>query len=243
MSEPTAEMQPTVSVVLASYNGEQYIGEQLNSVLPFLSDMDELIVSDDGSTDATLEIVHSCLAKKTKKFKAHVIEGPGRGVQNNYFHALWYASSDIVCFCDQDDVWYPNKIAAVKAFFLNNSDINVLLHDARLIDSNGSVLEDSLLMLRNYQNGYFRNIIRSGYYGCCMAVRRQFLLEYLDGMSSCPAYDQYFGLLGEKRKTSSVINVPLIDHRMHLGNVSKQLTLGERIAFRIRLFLSTCLVR
>lgn len=234
----TEGCHPSISVLLASYNGERYIGEQLNSVLPNLSSRDEIIVSDDGSTDHTKEIVQSAMHGYMGEGRAIVVDGPRRGVQKNFYHAALRSTGEIVLFCDQDDIWYPQKIEAVRKHFAENENTKVLLHDARIIDSDGAVIGDSLFKQRSFDHGFFRNLIKSGYFGCCMAVKREFLLRYADGFLKSPAYDQFYGLLAEKHGVSAVINRPLIAHRLHGSNVSHSLSIGGKVQFRLHLFIS-----
>ena len=76
-----------VSVALASYNGEAYIGEQIESILKNLSAEDEIVVSDDGSTDRTLDRIEEC---KGNKVPITVVKGEGRGIKQNIGNALNY---------------------------------------------------------------------------------------------------------------------------------------------------------
>lgn len=87
-------MSLTISIVMATYNGEKFIAEQLNSIVPYLSDQDELIVSDDGSEDSTRAIVEDTI--RTHPI-VKLIDGPQKGVVKNFENALYAASKDIIC--------------------------------------------------------------------------------------------------------------------------------------------------
>ena len=87
----------TVSVIMATYNGEKYIKEQLESIVPFLQEGDELIVSDDGSTDSTLDIVRE-YQNKCKMIR--VIEDGHTGSSTNFASAVPKCKGEIVLFCD-----------------------------------------------------------------------------------------------------------------------------------------------
>ena len=116
----------SVSVCLASYNGIKYIGNQIDSILPQLKESDELLISDDGSTDGTLEYVQ-WLSQKDKRVK--VISGPQEGVNANFFSLIARADKDIILIADQDDIWYDTKIDRIRSAFENNPDVKVVLHE------------------------------------------------------------------------------------------------------------------
>lgn len=91
-----------ISVCIATYNGEKYLEEQLDSILPQLDSRDELIISDDGSKDATLAIIKRYTAQdqRIKFFK-----GPGKGVIANFEFAINQSQGEFIFLADQDDVW------------------------------------------------------------------------------------------------------------------------------------------
>ena len=92
-----------ISVALAAYKGEQYIAEQLNSILPQLGDDDEIIVSDDFPSGKTREAVDGIRDKRIR-----YIEGQSKGVVSNFENALNACTGDVIFLCDQDDVWMPD---------------------------------------------------------------------------------------------------------------------------------------
>lgn len=94
-----------ISVCMATYNGARHVLAQLQSILPQLSADDEVIVSDDGSTDATREVVRGIGDARIVQ-----IEGPRAGVVRNFEHALRQARGDAVFLCDQDDIWLRRRI-------------------------------------------------------------------------------------------------------------------------------------
>lgn len=102
-----------ISVCVATYNGEKYLQEQLDSILIQLAPDDELIISDDFSTDKTRSILDSYRADPRIK----LLEGPQKGIIKNFEHAINQASGDLIFLADQDDVWLPDKVADTKAKF------------------------------------------------------------------------------------------------------------------------------
>ena len=95
-----------ISVCIATYNGERYIREQLDSILSQLSLDDEVIISDDGSKDSTIEIISSYLDSRIKVFK----NNGKHGYVGNFENALNHSSGDFIFLSDQDDIWELQKI-------------------------------------------------------------------------------------------------------------------------------------
>ena len=128
-----------ISVALAAYKGEQYIAEQLNSILPQLGDDDEIIVSDDYPSGKTREAVAGIRDKRIR-----YIEGEGKGVVRNFENALKACSGDVIFLCDQDDVWLPDKVKRVMAAFDEGADL--VLHNAYVTDGNLNITEHSFFL-------------------------------------------------------------------------------------------------
>ena len=101
---------PSISVVMATYNGERFIYQQLNSLLGQTAQIDELIVSDDGSTDRTLDILEEF--SKSAPFRVSITRNGARlGYRENFMQAASLADCDLIAFCDQDDIWDSQKLS------------------------------------------------------------------------------------------------------------------------------------
>ena len=98
------------SIVMATYNGEQYIKEQIDSILINMKENDELIISDDGSKDKTKQIIAE-YQNKDKRIK--LIDGPHKGVKQNFANAIEKANGKYIFLSDQDDIWKKDKIYKV----------------------------------------------------------------------------------------------------------------------------------
>ncbi|MCJ2058272.1 glycosyltransferase family 2 protein [Methylobacterium sp. J-048] len=126
----------SVSVVMATFNGGQFIAEQLDSIARQTHPPTELIVSDDASTDETIKIVRNFAT--TAPFPVKIVENEKRlGYGSNFLSATKHASGAYLSFCDQDDVWLPNKIEvslrAIEAF-----DGDLYVHGATIVDAIGT---------------------------------------------------------------------------------------------------------
>ena len=119
-----------ISVCIATYNGGRFIREQVMSILPQLGEEDEMVVSDDGSTDDTIAILESFHDPRIKIF---VNEGR-HGFIWNFENALKHSSGAFVFLCDQDDVWKQDKVKVVIQALEKH---DMVLHDAELVDQDG----------------------------------------------------------------------------------------------------------
>lgn len=202
-----------VSVVMAVYNGEKYLKEQLDSIVSQLSFEDELIVSLDPSLDRSKEII---LQYKNIK----LVEGPGLGVIKNFENGLKYATNDFVFLADQDDVWMKDKVKKVVDSF--ETDTMIVMHDAIVVDENKNELEPSFFEKRNVRLGIKENLLKNSYIGCCMCLRKEVIEKALPFPDKLPMHDQYLGLVGELIGKNKLYKEPLILYRRHSENVSCQ---------------------
>lgn len=110
--------RPTVHVLLATYRGERYVGEQLASIAAQTHADWTLLISDDGSNDATVRICQEFAASQPPR-RVQLIAGPKRRSTANFFHLIntvdGFEEDDLFAFCDQDDVWLPEKLARAVA--------------------------------------------------------------------------------------------------------------------------------
>ena len=130
-----------ISVAMATFNGEKYIKEQIETILENLSDNDELVISDDGSTDNTLDIISDYNDSRIK-----LISGPKKGIKKNFENAINNCEGDYIFLSDQDDIWNSNKIEEVMKVF-HEKNVMLVIHDAKIVDSDNNLLEKSFFSL------------------------------------------------------------------------------------------------
>lgn len=128
-------MSIRISVAMATYNGEKFLYEQLQSLanqqlLPY-----ELVVTDDGSSDSSLELLRSFAETAPFTVSIHINEH-NLGFSDNFFKAAKLCRGDWVAFCDQDDVWLPNKLADAAREIELHDDVTLILQNAFLCNSN-----------------------------------------------------------------------------------------------------------
>ena len=172
----------------------------------------EVIVSDDGSGDNTVEIVKSFEDARIK-----LIRGPHAGLISNYEFLLSHASGEYIFLADQDDVWLPNKVEVMLAH-LQVADLAVC--DCKVVDSQLNLLKPSFFALRHSGPGIVHNLLRNSYLGCCIAFRRRLLKYALPFPPSLPMHDWWLGLIAETFGTVVFIDQPLVMYRRHGGNVT-----------------------
>lgn len=231
-------MRNAVSIAMATYNGEKYIKEQLESILQQLYINDEIVISDDGSTDSTLSII-----KKINDNRIRIVNGPKIGVKQNFACAISHCRNPIIFLCDQDDVWMPNKVETILDIF-EKTNCTCVVHDCELVDSEMEItLSKSFFKLKNSKAGVINNIIRNSYIGCCMAFSNgliQFILPIPDNIEM---HDQWIGLISDIKGKTIFIEDILLKYRRHEENVSSLNHYGIVKMIRNRFVICMTLIR
>lgn len=204
-----------ISVCLAVYNGEKYIEEQLNSILPQLSNEDEIIVSDDHSSDSTIRIIQNI-----NDSRIHVVtNNKEKGYTRNFENAISHSIGDIIFLSDQDDVWLPNK---VRVFLDALTTKTLAVSDCYITDSELGILENSFFSFRQTKKGLVNNIIRFSYLGCCMAFKKELkalIIPFPNKQKYC-THDNWIFLVAATFCSISYIDEKLIYYRRHSANTS-----------------------
>ena len=211
-----------ISVCIATHNGEKYIRGQLESILCQLSTTDEVVISDDGSTDETLNIIRSLNDKRVHiyNFKQPVCKyNTSHGyVTKNFENALLHAKGDVIFLADQDDLWKPNKVSIVLEYLKFSS---LVVSNYSIIDSRGSMLQERFFLRSPIKSCWLANIYKMPFHGCTMAFKRSLLDIALPFPKSLIIHDNWLGILSlMKFKELSYIEQPLILYRRHDNNVS-----------------------
>lgn len=122
-----------ISIAMASYNGGKYLQRQLDSFIFQTRRPDELIICDDCSSDDTLGVLERF--KSMAPFNVHIYQNDTNlGFTKNFQKALSKCSGDLIFLSDQDDIWFPEKIAVVTQFFCENPTVLLAIHDGRHVD-------------------------------------------------------------------------------------------------------------
>jgi glycosyltransferase involved in cell wall biosynthesis len=126
---------PAISIAMATYNGEKYIREQLESLARQSLRPAELVVADDGSTDATLSILESFAS--VAPFPVRVFRNASRlGYEENFLKAASLCTGELIAFCDQDDIWMEHKLSLCSKYFADPS-IEGVVHSGQTMWDTG----------------------------------------------------------------------------------------------------------
>ena len=153
-------MAASVAILMATYNGAEFLPAQLVSIAAQTHQHWRLIVSDDGSTDATISIVRAFAAQHS----VTILDGPKKGSAANFLSLLCCSetNADYIAFCDQDDIWDEDKLARSIAALRNIPDEIPALYGtrSRLIDAHGADLGLSPLFVKppSFANALVQNI-------------------------------------------------------------------------------------
>lgn len=216
-----------ISVCMATYNGEQYLREQIDSILCQLGDEDELVISDDASTDSTCRIIESYDDKRIV-----LLHNDSGHFKWNFSNALQHAKGDYIYLADQDDVWLPGKVNACQKAL---QQYDLVVTDCILTDERLNVIEPSFFKFYRSGPGILKNSINNTYFGACMAMRRNVLDAALPFPQTIEVgHDIWLGLVAESIGKVKFIRQPLLYYRRHgkaITNLTSPLLTRSRRSF------------
>jgi glycosyltransferase involved in cell wall biosynthesis len=204
-----------ISIALASYNGQKYILEQLESFSCQSRRPDEVIISDDCSTDETVSLIRKFSLSAPFVVKLYVNK-INLGYAQNFANALSKTTGDLIFLSDQDDVWFPNKINDVYKIAIS-SEALLIMNDAEITDRN---LNPSGLSKLNQIKAMGFNSNKF-VMGCCAAIKRDLLDLTLPMDSSFPAHDTWISWFAEFMGLKVVCSEIMQYYRRHDSNESQ----------------------
>jgi glycosyltransferase involved in cell wall biosynthesis len=209
------------SVVLAAYDGERFIDAQLDSIIPQLANDDEVIVSDDASSDGTIRTV-----RRRNDPRIRILCNSTRvGYVKNFERAISCARGEHVIFSDQDDVWLPNKVTAVCSALDRKA---CAVSDAIVVDKDLRELHASFFQLRQATDFSFSAILlKPCFIGATMACRRSYLNTLMPFPPNVP-HDFWITINALWDHDLEIIMDPLILYRRHPSTASVSATASKR---------------
>ena len=224
-------MADQISIAIATFNGERYLRQQLDSLYNQTRIPDEIFVSDDGSKDKTHEILEEYRDKYGLKY---VINNQSLGVNKNFEQAIRSCNGDYIMICDQDDIWFPDKIEKsfdkIKAIEGNNAA--VVSSQCYDIDQNGCIISkrtkikkdsytcaDTLLQPANCSQG------------CTLMINKK-MIEMLRPFpeNRIMMYDAYIGFVAASIGIKYNMAIPLMFYRHHDTNVTARIN-NDKVPF------------
>ncbi|GGK95405.1 glycosyl transferase [Salinibacterium xinjiangense] len=222
-----------ISVALCTYNGANFIEEQLRSILEQRMMPQQLVISDDGSRDDTLDRIARVLASLPHQH-------PGRsvsinilknaiplGVVKNFEQALLACDGELVALCDQDDVWHPDRIEAAVAHFRRDDEVMLVHSDARLVDESGSPIGHSLFyalritdaeLAEVRQGDELAVLLRRNLVTGATAMFRRAVVALAAPFPEPWVHDEWLAVIAASIGRGEIVMDELVDYRQHSAN-------------------------
>jgi glycosyltransferase involved in cell wall biosynthesis len=217
-----------IEILMATYNGEKYIGEQIESVIAQSYTDWHMTICDDCSKDGTLKIAKAYAARYPDKIYAYKNETNSGSAAKNFFSMLLASKgAEYVMFCDQDDVWEQNKI---KYTYLAMQDmekkygknIPLLVHtDLRVVDERLKTISNSMIHTQKLQGSnrsFAAQLTQNCITGCTMMVNRGLTRLIKAEPENMIMHDWWLGILASAFGHIGFVNMPLINYRQHGNN-------------------------
>ena len=227
---------PKVSIVMCTYNGEDYLVEQLHSIAEQTHAPDELIICDDGSVDNTIQIEEQF--SKEASFPVRLYHNKQRlGPTRNFEKAISLSNGELIFLSDQDDIWMPQKIDNISQVFMNNMDAGYVFSNALIVDKMarpmGYTMWESIGFIKHQRKQYKQgnqlavllkhNVVT----GATMAFRAK-LKNTILPIPDQWLHDEWIALLASSMAIPGIfIEMPLIHYRQH----SSQFVGGRKHSF------------
>ncbi|MCL1868613.1 MAG: glycosyltransferase [Paludibacter sp.] len=217
----------TISVALCTFNGEQYIEDQLKSIVSQQLLPNEIVICDDQSQDNTVSIVNSFINRWNDKININLhINEKRLGVRANFQKAILLCNYDIIFLSDQDDIWHNNKTEKVISFFNEHPDIHVVFANANLVDNNNNIYSKTLFDAVNFKEeaqqlfaeGYAFELLNidNRITGATMAFKRDFVAGNIDFRDYHDVlHDEALSLYAIKNNSLAFITECLMSYRIH----------------------------
>lgn len=216
-------MNPKIEILMATYNGEKYIGEQINSIINQTYTNWNLLIRDDGSKDKTLNII-----KKYEKMDNRIIlirdNKDNLGFVKNFEELLKKSRTEFVMFSDQDDYWLENKIEkyveVIEKLDKKKLEKPLLIHsNSYICDKNLKILEEKFIDSniageKKSKSIFFYYIVQ----GATVLINRNLIKKVIPFSNNVKLHDRYFHLISEFLGNRIFINESLMKYRQHGNN-------------------------
>lgn len=214
-----------LSIALCTYNGAVFLREQLESIAAQIRPPDELIISDDQSTDNTLRLIEEFAA--TAGFPVRLsVNQSNLGIARNFEKAISLCRGDVIVLSDQDDVWHPDKLESVERIFEAKPELSLVFSNAELVDETLRPLDETLFDWVHF-DAEKQRLVRSGQAldlqlrenlvcGCTVAFRANLRELVLPIPADGPLiHDGWIVLLIAAVGEIDFISRPLLKYRQH----------------------------
>ena len=214
--------QNKISVALCTYNGERFLAAQLASIQQQSRLPDELICCDDRSTDESVAILRRFAGQAS--FPVRIVENVTTlGSTNNFVQALRLCSGDLIALCDQDDLWYVNRLERSEQELQHHPEVGLVFSDATVIDEQDQPLQKTLWQRigfipqrqRDLQLGRYTLLAKHRFVTGATVMVRAALREHCLPIPPGFIHDEWITMMGAAFSELRAIDQPLISYRIH----------------------------
>jgi glycosyltransferase involved in cell wall biosynthesis len=216
----------TISIAIATFNGEEFIEQQLASLIGQLRQPDELVVIDDHSSDRTVELATRVSKKSAIPIRVFT-NASNLGVTKNFERAVSICTGCIIALCDQDDVWLPDKLLRIEAEFTHRPQIGMVFSNGLIVDRHlapmGYTLWDAFKLskaqVEQVANGDASEVLLKHFFvtGATLAFRRE-LLRHVLPFPAIWSHDAWISCVLSHVTAIAPVSQPLIWYRQHGSN-------------------------
>lgn len=218
----------TVEILLATYNGVRFLDSQLSSIFSQTYSNWHILIRDDGSNDGTVQLLDHFAARYPKCIKIIQNHERGLGARGNFARLLEYASAPYVMFCDQDDIWMPNKIEVLIQKMLQleasmGSSTPILVHsDLEVVDKDLNTIAKSFWQYQYLSptsgQGWNTLLVQNTVTGCATLVNRALYRKALPIPTEAIMHDWWLALVAAVFGHLEALPQPTVRYRQHLTN-------------------------
>ena len=206
---------PLVSIVLATYNGEKFLHQQLDSLINQTYKNIEIIIADDCSTDSTVEIIKEYINQYS--YISLFQQEKNVGYQKNFEKAATLANGEFIAFCDQDDIWHLEKI---EILISEIGDFSIVYANSLFIDSNNKPFKKDLNKIRKMNNfiSPIQYIYGTAAAGHAMLIKKEIIKNAIPFPTIIP-HDYWLGFIASLANGVKYVDKILVYYRKHETNV------------------------
>jgi len=211
-----------ISVVMATYNGERYLAEQLGSILNQSYKNMEIICVDDCSTDGTIGILNEIKRSYPNIIKIHRNE-QNLGLRKTFEKGTLLANGEFIAYSDQDDWWFPVKLRELHRKITENRKLAFVYSNAELVDENLQLIRETVFSPKDRPfkgDKYYNVVFENRVMGCTILARTDFVQKVLPFPSKGFYQDWYLAIMAQALNYPvDYVDKPLIKYRRHRSNV------------------------
>lgn len=215
-----------ISIIMAVYNGEKYLAEQIDSILQGSYQDFMIHIFDDGSTDGSREVISQYAQKHPQRITPHFNE-KNQGVIKNFLGGLQAQEADYYMFCDQDDVWLPEKLQHTLEHMQRREKLDskkpiAVFGDAKMVDGELNELHPSFQRQSGYRTDHLdlgHMLMENKLIGCTVMINHKLKALLADYPEQMRMHDWWIALVAAAFGEISYLDEPLLLYRQHGNNV------------------------